>query len=299
MSGLKGKTMSDRSQTDRPGLSGTPSPASGGIAYPPVPDRLIGHRGAAASAPENTLASFQAASAAGARWVEFDVKLTAEGVPIVLHDDTLDRTTNGQGPVAALCLADLKDLDAGSWFSTDFAGERVPTLAETLDTLAVLGLGANIELKPCPGRTAETARAALAVAQRRWPQAAPPLVISSFDLDALAEAAAIAAQGVMTPWPRALLADAADGWTAALLVERARALGCVGVHLDDALASAETLETLRAAGLRRAVWTVNDRSRALALWEQGADAIITDRPASLLDKGDKKAGDDPVGPTRR
>src|SRR5215472_12885505 len=114
--------------------------------------RIIGHRGAKATAPENTLAGIRQARREGAAWVEFDVKLTADGHPILMHDDTLERTTDGQGPVAAARLADIRRLDAGSKFGPAWQGERVPLLSEALSVLAELDMGFNLEIKPCKGR---------------------------------------------------------------------------------------------------------------------------------------------------
>ena len=110
------------------------------MVLPPV----IGHRGAAGSAPENTVAGFRKAKALGCRWVEFDVRLTADDEPVVLHDDRLARTTDGRGRVSGLRLAAIRRCDAGAWFHPSFAGERVPRLEEALAVIWDLGLGANI-----------------------------------------------------------------------------------------------------------------------------------------------------------
>src|SRR4051794_34519268 len=107
---------------------------------PPLP-KVIGHRGAKAYAPENTLAGIRTAAQQGARWVEVDVKLTRDGVPILMHDDTVDRTTNGKGAAATLDFAELRRLDAGAWFGPAFAGERIPTLEEALALVFDLDLG--------------------------------------------------------------------------------------------------------------------------------------------------------------
>src|ERR1700753_2582940 len=125
-------------------------------AAPALP-RVIGHRGAAEAGPENTLESFAEAKRQGAAWVEYDAKLTADNAVILLHDDTVDRTTNGTGPAAQKSLADVKRLDAGAWRGANWANARIPTLAETMSELDRLGLGSNIEIKPCPGRERETA----------------------------------------------------------------------------------------------------------------------------------------------
>src|SRR4051812_46107573 len=124
--------------------------------------KIIGHRGAKATAPENTLAGIRQAAREGATWVEFDVKLTADGYAILMHDETLERTTSGQGPVRRMALQDIRQLDAGMRFGPQWRGEKVPTLSEALQLLAELNMGFNLEVKPCPGREAETARAAVA-----------------------------------------------------------------------------------------------------------------------------------------
>jgi glycerophosphoryl diester phosphodiesterase len=108
---------------------------------------VIGHRGASAYAPENTLASFALAKEMGADWFELDSTLTRDGQVIVIHDDTLDRTTNGKGPVADMTLAQLKQLDAGAWKDPKFAGERLPTLAEALDLARKRRIGVYLEIK--------------------------------------------------------------------------------------------------------------------------------------------------------
>ena len=123
-----------------------PSSPVASRAQPDLPP-VIGHRGAAGCAPENTLAGLRRAGALGCRWVEFDVRLTADGELVLLHDDRLDRTTDGRGKVRALPLSEIRRHDAGKWFDAGFAGERVPTLAEAIAALAELGIGANVELK--------------------------------------------------------------------------------------------------------------------------------------------------------
>jgi glycerophosphoryl diester phosphodiesterase len=239
----------------------------------PAPARVIAHRGASGSAPENTLAAFRRAHELGARWVEFDVRLTADGRPVVFHDDHLDRTTDGGGPLAETPLAALGDLDAGQWFDPEFAGELVPTLEEVLDLLAEMDMGANIELKPKPGHDRETADISLSVARDLWPPEAPPLLISSFSDPALAVARDLAPQ-----WPRGLLLGGlADDW-----MERAASVEAWSIHCDAELLNARGVAEVLDAGYRVMVYTVNDPGRAANLWDWGVDSIITDRPEVLL-----------------
>ncbi len=131
--------------------------------------QVIGHRGAAARAPENTLAGLRKAHELGAGWVEFDVMLSSDGVPILIHDETLERTTSGSGRVDRHSAAEIQALDAGSWFDPAFRDERVPTLSEAVAVLLELNLGANVEIKPSTGYAQRTGEVVAALLQRTWP----------------------------------------------------------------------------------------------------------------------------------
>ena len=113
-----------------------------------TPGRIVAHRGASRAAPENTLAAFRLASRQGARWLEFDVSLLGDGTPVLHHDKTLDRCTNGTGALDRLTAADLAGIDAGSWFGAQFTGEPLATLEQALDLIGELDLSANLEMKP-------------------------------------------------------------------------------------------------------------------------------------------------------
>lgn len=241
------------------------------IAAAAVP-RIVGHRGVAASAPENTLAGFRKAAELGLRWVEFDVRLSADGRVILLHDDTLDRTTDGHGPAASLDFADIRRLDAGAWFGPAFRGETVPSLDETLVLLGELGLGAIVELKPAAGDEAATARAAASLLTERWPGDLPPPILSSFEPATLTAAAAVA-PGIR----RALLVDAVPpGWQAKLA-----ALGCSMLHADHRLLDRACVAAVRDAGVPLFAYTVNDRSRAAELLSWGVAGLFSDCPDRL------------------
>ena len=234
--------------------------------------RIIGHRGAPRLAPENTLASFRAAAAAGAKAVEFDVALTFESRPVVFHDASLERTTNGSGLLAETTLEALSGLDAGGWFDASFAGEMVPTLEETIDLLEILDLGADIELKPDPGREVETAKVALAVAADCWPHDKAPPLISSFSRVALA-----AAKDMQPDWPRALCFDLLpEDWP-----EAAESLGLSTMCPNAERLTTDQAATLIASGFEMMAWTVNDAEmlRKLAGW--GVRSFCTDVPQEL------------------
>ncbi len=218
---------------------------------------IYGHRGAPAVTPENTLLAFQAALDAGVDGIEFDVQATADGIPVILHDRMLDRTTNGTGPVDRISLADLRLLDAGR-------GERVPTLAETLELVGDR-VHLDIELKQ-----AGIERQVLAGLARhpsvRW-------AISSFDWTSLARCRAISNDAEL--W---LLADHASD---AMLATAAR-LGATAISLRAAALTPDVAKTLQQAGLRVVVWTVNDPVAARTAQSLGAAGLCTDDPATIL-----------------
>ena len=229
--------------------------------------RWIAHRGAGKLAPENTLAAFRVGAAHGYRAFECDVKLSADGVPFLLHDATLQRTTSGRGAAAALAWAELSRLDAGGWHGRTFAGEPPPSFAAIAAFCLRNDFALNVEIKPSPGHERETGRVVAASAALLWAAAARPPLLSSFQPSAL-EGAREAAPRL----PRALLLDALrDGW-----LEEAKALGCVAVVTHCALIDAAVLASIHGAGLRGLVYTVNDPAEARRLDELGIDGIITD-----------------------
>lgn len=239
------------------------------LALPPV----IGHRGAARHAPENTLAGLATARRLGVDWVEFDVMLTADGHPVLLHDESLARTTGLPQRLADTALQDLEQLDAGAWFGPAFAGERIPTLEQAFAALARWNLGANIEIKPSAGLARETARVTLETVKRAWPASLPAPLISSFEVEAL-----VVARDLAPDLPRGyLVEDLPDDWLAT-----ARRLDCASVHPWHEPLTRAQLAALKAAGYRVAVYTVNEAARARTLRAWGADSLITDDPPALV-----------------
>lgn len=239
--------------------------------------RWIAHRGAGKLAPENTLAAFRLGASHGYRMFECDVKLSADGVPFLLHDSTLERTTNGHGTAGELPWSALSQLDAGNWHSRRFAGEPVPTLASVAGYCLANGLMLNIEIKPTPGQEAETGRVVALAAQALWDCPGAPLgsvcppsppLLTSFQPESLA-----AAQAAAPHLPRGLLLDTLwDGW-----LDVARRLGCVALVCNHTLWNTDTMTTVQAAGLKALSYTVNSEPDAQRLLELGTDGIITDR----------------------
>lgn len=229
--------------------------------------RWVAHRGAGKLAPENTLAAFRLGAAHGYRAFECDAKLSSDGVPFLLHDTTLQRTTNGHGRAADLSWSELSRLDAGAWHSRAFAGEPPASLEGAARFCLANGFDLNIEIKPTPGAEAETGRVVAEHAARLWQGAPRPPLFSSFQAKALA-----AAQAARPAIPRALLLDTLrEGW-----LDEARTLGCVAVVTAYPLMDATVLSQLHQAGLRGLVYTVNDPAEVQRLGTIGIDAIITD-----------------------
>ncbi len=227
----------------------------------------IAHRGAGKLAPENTLAAFRAGAAHGYRAFECDVKLSADGVPFLLHDATLERTTSGAGTAGARSWSELSRLDAGGWHSLCFAGEPMPTLEAIARYCLHNHHALNIEIKPTPGDAQRTGQVVALEAARLWAGQAVPPLLSSFDPEALA-AARLAAPDL----PRALLLETLrDGW-----FEEAQALGCVAVVTHHALMDAALIGRLNGCGLRALVYTVNDAAEAHRLIGLEIDGLITD-----------------------
>jgi glycerophosphoryl diester phosphodiesterase len=242
---------------------------------PPAPFLCFAHRGSSIRAPENTLAAFEEAIRDGADAVEFDVRRTGDGVPVVLHDATLDRTTSGRGPLAEVTLASLRRLDAGAWFAARFRGARVPTLRDAL-ALCRGRVAVNIEMKVdgLPGGRAARRAEAMALAKAVSRTVATSafrdyLVVSSFDRLAL--------EAYRAASPKALLG---------FLVSRsARALGAVdrrlglhAVHPHRRLATERRLRAIHRRGLYAYVWGVNDTATIARLVRHGADGVMTDDP---------------------
>lgn len=232
--------------------------------------RWIAHRGAGRLAPENTLAAFRLGAQHGYRMFESDAKLSSDGVLFLLHDATLERTSNGQGLAGALSMGELAQLDAGGWHSRAHAGEAIPTLEALARYCLANGYHLNVEIKPSPGQEEATGRAVGELLRRIWPANAIPPFLTSFKTAALEGARAAAPE-----LPRGLLLDKlAEGGAD---VQTALGLGCQAMVLDHALWDAALVARVHGAGLRALSYTVNDEWAAERLIALNTDGIITDR----------------------
>jgi len=229
---------------------------------------LVAHRGGGSLAPENTLAGFRAGLAHGYRAAECDVKLSADNVCFLLHDDAVDRTSNGKGLAAQLAMAQLAVLDAGSWKGAAFAGEALPSFANVAAYCQAQGMLLNVEIKPCPGRDAETGRLVAQEAARLWAGAAVPPLLSSFSTEALQ-----AAQRAVPELPRAWLVEEVPAdWQ-----DRLQEMDCIALHCDHATLTQPLAAAIKSAGYQLLCYTVNEVARAREIMAWGVDSVCTDR----------------------
>lgn len=247
----------------------------------PLP-RVFAHRCGGALAPENTLAGLRIAARLGLRAVEFDVMLSADGSPWLIHDETLERTSNGVGRVCDTSDRDLRVLDAGARRHAAFAGEPLPTLAAAACLCRQLGLRANVEIKPAAGFEALTGDVVARQVRKLWAGADLPLV-SSFSETALAAARAAAPELSLGSLYECPPAD----WMARVDALGALTLHCAVTSVDD-----ELLRAARAAAIPLLCYTVNDPVTATALFQRGIAAVFSDRIDCI---GDTDVGCRPAG----
>lgn len=232
--------------------------------------RIIGHRGAAALAPENTLESFVMAYQSGLKSVEFDVILSADGEAFVFHDERLERTTNGQGAIGLVTADYLKTLDAGAWFSRDYKNAQIPTFKEALIWLRKHKMSANIEIKPFPECIHETVNVVLRELDEIWPSSTALPLISSFEGDVLRLCRKL--------HPQLPLGYLLDKWHPEE-IDFAQSLDCVSMNLNYRIARLERIKALKQQGLGVYVYTVNNQFLISRYFAFGVDGIFSDYPS--------------------
>jgi glycerophosphoryl diester phosphodiesterase len=229
---------------------------------------VIGHRGAAALAPENTLAGIRMAAECGLRWVELDVTLLGDCTAVLCHDDQLDRISNRKGPLALLSAIDLPELDTGSWFNPSWANEPMPHLSDALLLCQDLGLGLNLEIKPYDADAAQIVERVFEAVSVYW-KAPEKLIISCFELEVLA--------AYRQRDPKAqiglLYEHLPDLWQL-----HAQSLQAVSVHCDHNLITQADIRAIKSAGFELYCYTCNDPDRGQQLLQQGVDGLFTDNP---------------------
>lgn len=231
--------------------------------------KLTAHRGLSSKAPENTLAAFEYAVRYGAEWIEIDVQLSQDEVPVVIHDQTVNRCTNGSGNVAALTLSQLQKLDAGLWFDEQFRDERIPTLAETLMFAKRHRVKLNIELKVHEGDSAELLCQAVKRVIEDVGSECDLLLFSSFETEAL-----MLMKHLLPDIRRGQLWQKVPGNARDMLTE----LQAFSVHCDYRFLDEATAKWVKAAGYQLYCYTPNFPELVEQHWRWGVDMMITDVP---------------------
>ncbi|MDO4253141.1 MAG: glycerophosphoryl diester phosphodiesterase [Rothia sp. (in: high G+C Gram-positive bacteria)] len=238
---------------------------------------IIAHRGLSAIAPENTLAALKLCRDYGVSWFETDVDIIADGTPVVIHDSQLDRTTNSSGSIYELSKKDLADIDAGSWFSPAYAGERIPTLAQVIELMNTHKLNANIEIKSNEQgaeKTYQLIDAVIAQLDKLNPER--QVLVSSFNHLLLAEFKRRAPQYQLA----ALMSQAClrPDWLSVLEL-----IGAAAINVEDGALTAERIKLANRAGYPVNAWTVNSRQRAQQLLDWGVNSVISDHAHQFID----------------
>jgi len=234
--------------------------------------KIVAHRGASGDAPENTLAAIRMAADHGATWIEIDVNISRDAVPVLFHDDGLSRCSNGDGLVIEHTLESLQSLDMGTWFSAEFAGERIATLDECLALALELKLGINLEIKPCSGWELPTTDAIAELLNSK--STLPPIVISSFSHVAMLRSARL-----LPNLPRSCLYLVAPPDWQTLTSEA----GASNIHLHaNSLLTKTMTDDYKKQGLGVYCYTVNTADDAGKLFDLGVDGVFTNYPKALL-----------------
>ena len=256
-----------------------------------APDRLgitrvLGHRGAGIHAPENTLAAIRCAAELGLQWVEFDVRQSLDGTLVLMHDETLERTTNGHGLLKNANITDLRMLDAGKWFSSKFANEPIPTLGEAVDLMARIGIAANVEIKLSPGDDPRVGAVVAELLANNWPADFPPPIISSFAAGPLE-----AARGAAPELPRMLIVKAVtEDWR-----EQIEELDCHYINASHETLTLEAVRKVCATENELLSYTVNNPARAQELFSWGVAAVFSDVPEKIRPRSFEQCSTDPEG----
>ncbi len=231
---------------------------------------VIGHRGCAAHAPENSLAGIRDAARVGCRWIEADATLLADGTVVLFHDDSLDRCTNGSGFIRELDWKQAIQLDVGQWFGDGrFVGERMPLLGDALACCRALNLGFNIELKTHRGEGEQLGQAVADIVGEETNN----ILVSSFD-----QAALIGFRQKNTHCPLGIIYDElSQNWE-----QQADDLNVASIHLWEYPLTKETIEAVKQSGRDLYVFTINDRRAAKRLWAMGVDGVFSDYPDTVL-----------------
>lgn len=235
--------------------------------------RIIGHRGNASLAPENTLASIRMAHKVGTQWIEIDVVLLGDGNLAIHHDQSLQRCTNGKGRLLQSRLEDIRKLDAGSWFSSNFSGESIPTLEEALALIQTLELGLNLEIKMHRHTVKALVNPVLTTLRQHWKER-DRLILSSFNHEVLRQCNKQAPEYRLGH----LFETLPRNW-----LSQAKSINAATIHVNGKRLKPAHVQDVKSEGYELYCYTVNDKKTAEKLWSWGVDGVFTDRPQDFIE----------------
>lgn len=234
--------------------------------------KVIAHRGASGTAPENTLVAIVRASDLGATAIELDATISSDGVAVMLHDEDVERTSNGNGLITQKTINEIQKLDAGSWFDGAFVGERIPTLTQAMGVINQRGLFFNLEIKPSAGLEEKTAKIVAAEVNKNWQANAPMLVSST------SEICLRTFQKINPDIPCGLITDTVpENWR-----EIMQRNNCISIHFHYSSANPELVREIKNAGYFALAYTLDDPEMVKNLFAMGIDAIFTNFPEMIM-----------------
>lgn len=246
---------------------------------------ILGHRGASAVAPENTLAAFSQAMQDGADGIEFDVRLSSDGVPVVIHDDTLNRTGSISGAVSALSAAELQKIDVGSWFRKGTFKETIPTLTAVFDLFASKNAVLYVEMK-CDELQAPALAEAI-VRQINEQKMHDNVVVESFVLSAIKQVKYIDARVRTSALFEPKLSKPVSTLRTQSILHLARQHDADELALHHTLARTRLIQSAKDEGFEIVVWTVDDASWIERARENGIKALISNNPRVMVQARDQ------------
>ena len=235
---------------------------------------ILAHRGCSSLAPENTLASFRAAKQYGASGVELDASLLGDNTVVVFHDEEVDRCTNGTGLLQSFTLESIKKLDAGSWFSPQYKGEKVPILDEALTLLHELNLDLNLEIKSRAGQEKILTGEIKQLLENHATFTQDNLLLSSFNYTALQYARKLL--------PHTNIAILYENELPDTWLQQARAIEACTINLNVKYASEKDIQRIQAENYKTYIWTVDKIEEAEQLKKLNVNGIITNRPQDFM-----------------
>ncbi len=236
--------------------------------------QVIAHRGASYYAPENTQAAIELAVAQGATWVEVDLQLTQDDNIVIMHNPTLNKRTNGKGKIIKLNKNDIVKLDAGSWHSAKYAGQKVLSLEKLIKLITRLNINVNLEIKTLAGKNIKTAMIVANILRKHWPEKKPLPLVSSYSTNAIETMLQL-----FPEVPRAIIVGEWNDYLAQVTIS----LKCVSINADRRVVNEKSLAEMRKTGKKVLIHTVNGVKSAINFFNLGVDGIFTDRPDIIIE----------------